>query len=111
MARVRRDKPSRYRRRRIWFIPTLWMLLAIAMAAVLARANPAGVQPRISLDLTTGVEIPVLSSIASGMMALTAIVFSLTFVFVQFGSTAYSPRLVVFFTSDRVALHALEVFR
>jgi uncharacterized membrane protein len=36
-----------------------------------------------------------LSSIASGMMALTGIIFSLAFVMVQFGATAYSPRLVM----------------
>jgi len=32
---------------------------------------------------------------ASGMLALTGIVFSLTFVMVQFSRSAYSPRLVV----------------
>jgi uncharacterized membrane protein len=103
-------RPSHYRRRRIWFIPMLWMMLAIAMAVFLARVNLTGVDPRFSTGLTPGVEEPVLSSIASGMMALTGIVFSLSFVFVQFGSTAYSPRLVVFFTNDRVVLHALGVF-
>jgi uncharacterized membrane protein len=103
-------RPRHYRRRRIWFIPTLWVLLAMVMAAVLARVNLTAIDPRIAISITPGVEIPVLSSIASGMMALTAIVFSLTFVFVQFGSTAYSPRLVTFFTGDRVVLHALGVF-
>ena len=110
MPKGRWGKPSHYRRRRIWFIPTLWMMLAITMAVVLARVNLTGVDPRFSIGITPDVEVPVLSSIASGMMALTGIVFSLTFVFVQFGSTAYSPRLVVFLTNDRVVLHALGVF-
>jgi uncharacterized membrane protein len=35
-----------------------------------------------------------LSSISSGMMAFTGIVFSLLFVLLQFGATAYSPRIV-----------------
>lgn len=103
-------KPTHYRRRRIWFVPMLWMMLAIAMAIVLARVNLTGVDPGFTTGITSGVVVPVLSSVASGMMALTGIVFSLTFVFVQFGSTAYSPRLVVFLTSDRVILHALGVF-
>jgi len=110
MARIRWGRPRHYHRRRIWFIPMLWMVLAIAMAVFLARVNLTGVDPSFSTGLTPGVEEPVLSSIASGMMALTGIVFSLTFVFVQFGSTAYSPRLVVFLTSDRVVLHALGIF-
>ena len=110
MSVNRWGRPSHYRRRRIWFIPTLWMMLAIAMAIVLARVNLTGVDPGFTTGVTSGVVVPVLSSVASGMMALTGIVFSLTFVFVQFGSTAYSPRLVVFLTSDRVILHALGVF-
>jgi uncharacterized membrane protein len=50
------------------------------------------------------------SSIASGMMALTGIVFSLTFVMVQFSATAYSPRLVLWIARDPVMSHALGIF-
>ncbi len=35
-----------------------------------------------------------LQAVAAGMMAFTGIVFSLLFVMLQFGSTAYSPRIV-----------------
>jgi len=42
------------------------------------------------------------SSIASGMIALTGIVFSLTFVMVQFSASAYSPRLVQWVARDPV---------
>jgi len=52
----------------------------------------------------------VYSSIASGMMALTGIVFSLAFVMVQFSATAYSPRLVLWIARDPVISHALGVF-
>ena len=47
--------------------------------------------------MTVSVAIAVFSSIASGMLALTGIVFSLAFVMVQFSSIAYSPRLVLWF--------------
>jgi uncharacterized membrane protein len=51
-----------------------------------------------------------LSSIASGMMALTGIVFSLAFVMVQFSATACSPRLVVWLARDTVLFHSLGAF-
>jgi len=44
------------------------------------------------------------------MLALTGIVFSLTFVMVQFSSTAYSPRLVLWVARDPVMSHALGMF-
>jgi uncharacterized membrane protein len=50
------------------------------------------------------------SAIASGMIALTGIVFSLTFVMVQFSATAYSPRLVLWLARDPVISHAIGVF-
>src|SRR3954463_8481959 len=52
----------------------------------------------------------VCSGIASGMISLTGIVFSLTFVMVQFSATAYSPRLVNWVSRDPVVSHALGVF-
>jgi uncharacterized membrane protein len=51
-----------------------------------------------------------LSAIASGMMALTGIVFALAFVMVQFSAIAYSPRLVAWFGRDPVLFHALGLF-
>jgi uncharacterized membrane protein len=50
----------------------------------------------------------VYSSIASGMIALTRIAFSLAFVMAQ--ATAYSPRLVLWIARDPVMSHALGVF-
>lgn len=56
------------------------------------------------------VAIAVFSSIASGMLALTGIVFSLAFVMVQFSSIAYSPRLVLWFSRDPVISHGMGIF-
>jgi uncharacterized membrane protein len=50
------------------------------------------------------------SSIASGMITLTGIVFSLVFVMVQFSATAYSPRLVLWMSRDPLVFHAIGVF-
>lgn len=54
--------------------------------------------------------IGIYSAVASGMIALTGIVFSLTFVMVQFSATAYSPRLVLWMARDPVMSHAMGVF-
>ena len=50
------------------------------------------------------------SSVASGMIALTGIVFALAFVMVQFGAVAYSPRLVPWIARDRLLMHAIGIF-
>jgi uncharacterized membrane protein len=50
------------------------------------------------------------SSIASGMIALTGIVFSLVFVMVQFSATAYSPRLALWVGRSPLISHALGTF-
>ena len=47
---------------------------------------------------------------ASGMMALTGIVFAMAFVMVQFSAIAYSPRLVLWFARDRTLFDALGAF-
>jgi uncharacterized membrane protein len=54
--------------------------------------------------------IGIYSAVASGMLSLTGIVFSLTFVMVQFSATAYSPRLVLWIARDPVLSHAIGVF-
>jgi uncharacterized membrane protein len=66
--------------------------------------------PQLKAELSIDVAIALYSSIASGMMALTGIVFSLTFLMVQFSATAYSPRLVMWIARDPVLSHALGVF-
>ena len=60
--------------------------------------------------MTVSAATAVFSSIASGMLALTGIVFSLAFVMVQFSSIAYSPRLVLWFSRDPVISHGMGIF-
>jgi len=54
--------------------------------------------------------IGIYSATASGMIALTGIVFSLTFLMVQFSASAYSPRLVHWIANDPIITHATGVF-
>lgn len=92
-----------------WLIP-----LTYAAAAILCGFTV----PRIAYHLLPGVvstisvnaAIGFYSAVASGMLALTAIIFSLTFLMLQFSATAYSPRLVLWIARDPVISHAMGIF-
>jgi uncharacterized membrane protein len=92
-----------------WIIPLLYALGALAMGQVLPRLEHAYV-PRLVATMSTSAAEAICSAIASGMISLTGIVFSLAFVMVQFSATAYSPRLVLWVARDPVMSHALGVF-
>ena len=51
-----------------------------------------------------------LSAAASGMMSLTAIMFSIAFVIMQFSATAYSKRLILLLGRDPILFHTLGMF-
>ena len=63
-----------------------------------------------SHSLSVASALAALSTVASGMMALTGIVFALAFVMVQFSAVAYSPRLVAWFGRDPMLFHSLGLF-
>src|SRR5262245_42987353 len=92
-----------------WIIPAAYAVAAIAIGMGLPR-----LEQRLSFDLISGISsasaIAIYSSVAAGTMTLSAIVFSLTFVMVQFGATVYSPRLVLWLAENRLISHALGVF-
>jgi uncharacterized membrane protein len=92
-----------------WVLPMLYVVAAILLGFLLPRIDrqylPAG-WTTISINSETAI----LSSIASGMMALTGIVFSMVLVTVQVAGTSYSPRLVQWLIHDRILRHALGVF-
>jgi uncharacterized membrane protein len=66
--------------------------------------------PELTSGAGASAALAVLSAIASGMMPLTGLVFSLAFVMVQFSATAYSPRLVSWFAGSAMMSHSLGVF-
>ncbi len=101
----------RQRRSRLpdWAIPLLY-----AVAAVFADVALPRIEHRFLPGFTSAMSAPaamaIYTSVGSGMIALTGIVFSLAFVMVQFSSTAYSPRLVLWIARDPVIWHAVGVF-
>ena len=92
-----------------WVIPALYAGAAIAAGLAFPRFE-SRIFPGLVHPMSVAVAIAVYSSVASGMIALTGIVFALTFVMVQFSATAYSPRLVIWVARDPVISHALGIF-
>ena len=66
--------------------------------------------PRLVSNMSPSAAMGICGAVASGMIALTGIVFSLVFVMVQFSATAYSPRLVLWVAHDPVVSHVLGIF-
>ena len=92
-----------------WAIPVSYAVIAVLTGLTLPRIESHWL-PVIESGLSPVAAVVIYSSIASGMMALTGVVFSLVFVMVQFSAFAYSPRLVPWIVRDRVLWHSLGVF-
>jgi uncharacterized membrane protein len=92
-----------------WGIPAIYAGLAIAAGLTFPRLE-SRIFPGLISPMSISAATAIYSAIASGMIALTGIVFSLTFVMVQFSATAYSPRLVLWIARDPVMSHALGMF-
>jgi uncharacterized membrane protein len=92
----------------LWLIPSFYAAASIIAAFVLPRLEARYFT--YSFDISISSAQAYLSAVASGMMALTGIVFSIAFVLVQFNAIVYSPRLVVWFARDRVLFHSMGVF-
>lgn len=98
-----------YVRFNMWLVPTIYLGLALAGGILLPwldrRAGWHGaLHP--SLDSVRDA----LSAVGTGMITFTGLVFSLLLLLIQFGSTAFSPRLVRRFRRDRMVKHALGAF-
>jgi len=92
-----------------WIVTALYAGGAIAAGMLLPRVE-SRLLPHLVSRVSVSAATAIYSSVASGMIALTAIVFSLTFMMVQFSATAYSPRLVLWFARDPLLAHAFGTF-
>ena len=93
-----------------WFIPMFYVSGAVLGGLALPRIEQAYFSG-YALAVSVASAQALLSAAASGMMALTGIVFAMAFVMVQFSAIAYSPRLVLWFARDRTLFHALGALR
>ena len=92
----------------LWLIPSLYAAASVVSSLVLPRLEARYFAHDLDLSISSAQAF--LSAVASGMMALTGIVFSIAFVMVQFNAIVYSPRLVVWFARDRLLFHSMGVF-
>jgi uncharacterized membrane protein len=94
---------------RPWLIPLLYALAASTIGFTIPRYSSLFL-PKFVSTMSVGAAIGIYSAIASGMIALTGIVFSIAFLMIQFSATVYSPRLVLWVARDPVLSHALGIF-
>src|SRR3954462_14238138 len=92
-----------------WFVPLAYTAITLIVGMIVPRLEHHFL-PNLVSTMSAPSAMSVCSAIASGMIALTGIVFSLTFVMVQISATAYSPRLVLWVARDRVMSHSMGVF-
>ncbi len=95
--------------RRVWAITLAYSVGAVVLGLTLPRVESRWL-PDVASPMSAAAAIAIDSSVASGMITLTGIVFALAFVVVQFGAVAYSPRLVTWIARDRLFMHSIGVF-
>src|SRR5690349_10663199 len=93
----------------VWLIPMAYVAAAFIASATVPRLEHAFFASYVN-GIAVASALSFLSAIASGMIALTAIVFSIAYITIQFNAIAYSPRLALWFARDRQMLHDLGLF-
>ena len=103
-------------RTRLWPLPLLAVLAAVALGIGLPRMD-AALDDRLPAALTVylfgggaGAARTVLTAIATSLITVTSLTFSLTVVTLQLASSQYSPRLLRTFTRDRFVHGTLALF-
>jgi uncharacterized membrane protein len=93
----------------LWLIPMVYTLGSALAALTLPRLESAFL-PGLTHGMSVSAALTLFGAVGSGMMALTGIVFAITFVMVQFNAAAYSPRLVLVVGSSPLLFHTLGLF-
>ena len=93
----------------LWLIPLMYAAVTFVAALTLPRFENVYFASYAS-GLSVASAQSFFAAVASGMIALTGIVFSVGLVMVQFSAMAYSPRLVLMFARDPMLFHSLGVF-
>jgi uncharacterized membrane protein len=92
-----------------WTTPLTYVTTTLVFGMLLPRLEHY-LLPGLVSTMSDAAAMGICGAVASGMIALTGIVFSLAFVMVQFSATAYSPRLVLWVARDPVVSHAMGIF-
>jgi uncharacterized membrane protein len=102
-------KKFRSRPRQFHMETLVYMVVSLALGFLVPQLNrwifSQWLSPVDKATMST-----ILAAIASGMITLSGLVFSLLFVLVQFGSVSYSPRITRLFAHAHVLHHSLGIF-
>ena len=77
-----------------WLIPTTYLLASLFAALVIPRLEYE-LYPAFGREISVSTAQALLGAVASGMMAFTAIVFSIGMLFIQYTATAFSKRFIL----------------
>jgi uncharacterized membrane protein len=92
----------------LWLIPMIYAAASFICGITLPRLEQAYFPYSSGISIASAQAF--LSALASGMIGLTGIVFTVSLVMVQFRAIAYSPRLVLLLARDPKLFHSLGVF-
>jgi uncharacterized membrane protein len=92
----------------LWLIPMIYAAASFLGGVTLPRLEQAYFPYNSGISVASAQAF--LTAVASGMIALTSIVFTVGFIVVQFSAVAYSPRLVLLLARDPKLFHSLGVF-
>jgi uncharacterized membrane protein len=92
----------------LWLIPMIYAAASFLAGITLPRLEQAYFPYNSGISVASAQAF--LSAVASGMITLTGIVFTVGLVMVQFSAIAYSPRLVLLLARDPRLFHSLGVF-
>jgi uncharacterized membrane protein len=92
----------------LWLVPMIYAAASFVGGITLPRLEHAYFPYASGISIASAQAF--FAAVASGMITLTGIVFSVGLVMVQFGAIAYSPRLVLMFARDPKLFHSLGVF-
>ncbi len=93
----------------VWVVPFAYSAGAFALGVIIPRIEARDLF-HLRSSIATASAMAIYSSIATGMITITGIVFSLVFLTVQFSASAYSPRLVLWISRDPIFYHAIGIF-
>ena len=106
---IRRDALSEYVRSSLWVLPTLSVVAALAVGALLSAVN-VGVHSPLAFQGTPDDARNLLIGISGTMVTVIALLLGLAVVALQLSSTQFSPRLLRNFLRDRPNQIVLSAF-
>jgi uncharacterized membrane protein len=92
----------------LWLVPMIYAAASFLAGITLPRLEHAYLA--YDSGISVGSAQAFFTAVASGMIGLTGVVFTVGLVMVQFSAIAYSPRIVLLLARDPKLFHSLGVF-